>query len=628
MQRYSEARAVIYMQVKRHISISFVVGSVLVLSGCFDVNRKQHTLFDHIKTAIYICPDESGYAQIAQHYDLSLGGVDVRETNPDNRYMRYALYSTMTEFSAKADALRAYCAAQDLDIEQMYVHVRNDAVVELADFYTKKPELRVVCGWDPANDLNADGHVDAAEFVVRSNAEASARFPYESRVPIYYWDNDVNGGDFVLNMSSAAVVDFLIEFIAGETNGSDGVILDTLKSVFPQRQVLGNLLEYPGGKDAVDARWRSDMQTSLRRVRYAVFPKRIIGNNWYADPFIVHGRLVENWKDIGSTIDNFMRSPTGSANPEDLSTVAALDAADIAQVLQFNLYGDELLGVEPQDREREKMFGLAAYYLFHGDHTYFALGNHGKYGRTYEHWFDAIAFDIGKPRGDWFFWDAPSQDDSLVFNGQFEIDQDKDAKPDGWNICEPMVLDQRHAAEGACAVKIDSQVDINNVNAQEVTLEPHAEYTLTAWIKTEGVTGKGAQVYAYGTGDPEGTPYMVVLGTASWQLYRKTFTTGADPSAATVNFRLKGSGRAWFDDIRLTRDRNCEVLARRFEKALVLVRPRSTEDVGFDDTTAQAVELDGAYRVLQFDGNVGEVVERVNLRYGEAAILIVVSDEM
>ncbi|WP_152558506.1 hypothetical protein [Endozoicomonas numazuensis] len=42
--------------------------------------------------------------------------------------------------------------------------------------------VRRIPGWDPANDLNGDGYIDDVEFGQRSNAFASARFEWESRV--------------------------------------------------------------------------------------------------------------------------------------------------------------------------------------------------------------------------------------------------------------------------------------------------------------------------------------------------------------------------------------------------------------------------------------------------------------
>ena len=94
---------------------------------------------------------------------------------------------------------------------------------------------------------------------------------------------------------------------------------------------------------------------------------------------------------------------------------------------------------------------------------------------------------------------------------------------------------------------------INNINRQYVDLKPHTTYTLSAWVKTENVTSEGAQVYPYDYGgviDP--SKWIRVVGTTGWSYYSMQFTTGADPSKARINFRLKhATGSAWFDDIRL-----------------------------------------------------------------------------
>ncbi|MCD6362120.1 MAG: hypothetical protein J7M38_14780, partial [Armatimonadetes bacterium] len=83
------------------------------------------------------------------------------------------------------------------------------------------------------------------------------------------------------------------------------------------------------------------------------------------------------------------------------------------------------------------------------------------------------------------------------------------------------------------------------------------------------------------------------------------------------------TGTAWFDDLRLTEGADADVViyARRFSKALVLVRP-SEPALGWGDDTAVEYELDGRYRPLDAGGELGEPVTSITLRLGEAAILI------
>jgi hypothetical protein len=51
------------------------------------------------------------------------------------------------------------------------------------------------------------------------------------------------------------------------------------------------------------------------------------------------------------------------------------------------------------------------------------------------------------------------------------------------------------------------------------------------------------------------------------------------------------------------------------------VRP-SAPAIGWGDDTAIGHDLEGTYRPLQPDGTLGEPLQRISLRLGEAAILI------
>jgi hypothetical protein len=149
-------------------------------------------------------------------------------------------------------------------------------------------------------------------------------------------------------------------------------------------------------------------------------------------------------------------------------------------------------------------------------------------------------------------YDLPPPDNLLV-NGSFEYDSDGDNNPDDWIISEPVERDSTESVDGQYSAKIDSTVVINNINRQYVDLKPNTTYTLSAWIKTENVTWEGAQVYPYDyDGVIDASKWIRVEGTTDWTSYSMQFSTGADPSKARINFRLKhATGTAWFDDINL-----------------------------------------------------------------------------
>lgn len=98
-----------------------------------------------------------------------------------------------------------------------------------------------------------------------------------------------------------------------------------------------------------------------------------------------------------------------------------------------------------------------------------------------------------------------------------------------------------------------------NKDASRAAVLPNTTYTLTGWVKTNGVTapaGEGAY-YAIGFADNAGnwlgvsTYTNVVTGTQGWNLVSVTVTSPANAASATVSARLNGAGTAWFDDVTL-----------------------------------------------------------------------------
>jgi hypothetical protein len=152
-------------------------------------------------------------------------------------------------------------------------------------------------------------------------------------------------------------------------------------------------------------------------------------------------------------------------------------------------------------------------------------------------------------------------------------------------------------------------------------LEPYTNYTLSGWIKTENVTGHGAQIYPYEFNDlQESESWIVVKGNTDWTFYSMTFTTGSDIEGR-VNYRIKhGTGTAWFDDFHLTV--GCydkyTVFARDFQNATVLLK--TPFNVG--DNTTTAYDLDGNYRPLKANGTLDTPGNTIELMGGEGVVLV------
>lgn len=411
-------------------------------------------------------------------------------------------------------------------------------------------------------------------------------------------------------------------FEASQTARYDGLFLDTLTEQ-PATQGNTEILEYPDvGQYAVDIRaLLSALMTSL--------PSGTIlaGNGWYSEPFIITGTEYEGWARILSSI-----------NTRKLDEITELDNQGIMQLIQYNPIYHETANpnrpdmyVEGVTLAQDQLYGLALYYLVHGQNTYFGYGCHGNYDLDMERWFDAVEYDVGQPLGPYTVLEEADSGytevtENILVNGDFELDADQDGNPDAWLIWEPVELDGQIQHDGAYSAKIHSETEINNINKQYVQLEPDTAYTLSGWIKTADVTG-GAQIYPYEFDDctacQGGGAWIAVTGTTDWTFYRRVFVTGSDVEGR-INFRIYGTGTAWFDDIHLAEGvhGNGPIFAREFENALVLL---SQFEMGADATVVY--DLDGVCRRLDADGTLGPPLGMAAFRRGEGVIFAKVPPE-
>lgn len=567
---------------------------------------------------------------MASRYDVSFQSAP-DALRPEYIGLRYCLMATMVIPSEKHDDLAAWCAQQGLsdgDVpEAMFCHFREDTPVTLhvgAERAENPRETRTVSGWDPANDRNGDGVVDDAEAANLANPRAHARRMSEARIPIYYWGPPRD--DYVMNIGHPDYQRYLAErYMPNQlAGGFDGFFVDTTPTDVPGPGRGAVVLEYPRGPGDADA-WMRDMQMAMARVKLALPDSVLTANGWNATPFVLDGMEAENWLRIGTE---------ASALEARLRTAIDLDARGKLQLLQYNpifVEGLSEFGQRvPIDVERDALFGLATYYLCAGERTYYGYGGH-PYARATEWYFPALEYEVGAPLGGYerivlAADEGAAAGENLLPQGDFEADEDGDGKPDGWAIVEPLALDEEVVHSGRRSVRIDSaDITTNTLNKGWVTLRPNTTYTLSGWMKTREITGgQGAQIYRYDFEGAQGGGISIVMfGTNDWTPVRQVFRTGDDPEGR-VTFRIYGStGTAWFDDLRIVEGACAEqlLLARRFERALVLVRP-AVPALGWGDDTALEYAPGGSYRPLGYDGVLGPATETIRLRLGEAAILV------
>ena len=506
----------------------------------------------------------------------------------------------------------------------MFSHFRTDRTVTLhvgAERASNPREARPCPGWDPRNDRNGDGKVDDEEAKQLVNPDALAREMKQARIPIYFWGPPRD--DYVMNVGHPEYQRFLAEvYCPGRLEGVDGLYIDTTPPDVAGAGRSADVLEFPRPPEDPH-QWLHAMQMMLAKIKVQLPDNPITANGWNARPFVIDGRESEGWLRAGVSVSQYEKT---------LAETEALDRRGKIQMIQYNPIFDEDLSEfgrkVPISHDRDAIFGLATYYLVHGDFTYYAFGQH-PYRKVENQWPKAAAVDIGAPTGPRYVLAQSEpmkvvEGDNLLPNGDFELDENGDLNPDEWVIAEPVELDAEVKHSGRYSARITSDTrKINNFNKGYVTLKPNTAYTIYCWIKTEGLVGNpGAQVYPYEFDGAGGGGMITVTGTTDWKQYSIGFATADDPEGR-INFRMYGAtGTVWFDDIVLVEggETPWKVFAREYTRALVLTKPSCSGK--WDASTATEHKLPGAFRPLLADGSLGEPLTTISLRSGEGAILL------
>jgi putative membrane-bound dehydrogenase-like protein len=134
--------------------------------------------------------------------------------------------------------------------------------------------------------------------------------------------------------------------------------------------------------------------------------------------------------------------------------------------------------------------------------------------------------------------------------------------------------------------------------SQAVSVEPDTNYRLSAWIKTENVTG--AQGALLNVHELQGTVTVrtpAVTGTKDWTRVETTFNTG-DHTRLTINCLFGGWGRstgtAWFDDVELVASGAGAVLPGALGTAVRIVTGHYAARVPVESVVPTLLALNGA----------------------------------
>jgi hypothetical protein len=246
-------------------------------------------------------------------------------------------------------------------------------------------QFGVIPAFDAAADRDRDGYLIAAEYAAR-RAGFDARFAYESRLFYPHYGQM----RFVTNPSGDGVRDWAADyqrrFLAGIPL-ADGLFMDNSGGRAPTDGAA--LVE------STDT-YAFDYAAVLGAVNRAITPRWVLANTSGGGSDA--DRVV---RQVPGTIEEFALRPLTHtwAQFQDL-------ANDVARRLSLNdppnyLVLDSLsAGGSPTD-PRTRMAALADYYLVSdAQATFFmAWGGEEPASAWSRHWWDAIAFNIGKPKG-------------------------------------------------------------------------------------------------------------------------------------------------------------------------------------------------------------------------------------
>jgi hypothetical protein len=240
--------------------------------------------------------------------------------------------------------------------------------------------------FDKAADLNKDGYLNDAEYAQRQSG-FDARFVYESRLFYPYYGQM----RFVTNPTGEGVADWAADYhkrFLAENPLADGLFIDNSggKSPIDGAKVIESTDAYSWNYAAI-----------LSSIKRMVSPKltfaNIAGGGASADQVV---------QQATGSVDEFVLRPMAAtwSQFKDLANTVAkrLDATGSPYLVLDSLSQ----GGSPTD-SRTRMGALAYYYLL-ADPTqtfFMAWGGEEPASAWDRHWWDAIAYDVGQPKGDW-----------------------------------------------------------------------------------------------------------------------------------------------------------------------------------------------------------------------------------
>jgi hypothetical protein len=315
----------------------------------------------------------------ATHFDLLIGTdpklMSAFKARTDAPILEYDNYYCLYVGDDKYRALMNYAAARHLDAESMFLHFAEPTTLAFGDGTRTVPAGSRVpsYGW-----YGSDGDLKRDRARVVMNPRNAGYRAFNS----YYQEQRMN------EKYGNASYDGL--FVDNSTGG--GISVATGKVVSG-----GAVVEYPGSKAERDLAYDSDMIKTFQEVR-SVLAKEANGKKLQVANIANEAKV---WEALFPNVEGVFREYLIQPARQ---TAEALDR-EIHQIQKasdtgvFNIISETVMGKTSTDMPREKITGLAAYYLMSTPNTYLNRqdSNSGDL-QSYE-WFPAVEYDIGLPKG-------------------------------------------------------------------------------------------------------------------------------------------------------------------------------------------------------------------------------------
>jgi peptidoglycan/xylan/chitin deacetylase (PgdA/CDA1 family) len=122
-----------------------------------------------------------------------------------------------------------------------------------------------------------------------------------------------------------------------------------------------------------------------------------------------------------------------------------------------------------------------------------------------------------------------------------------------------ILIDAATGHDAAGSARLDASASGVRYLEQRLSLEPNTDYVASAWVKTQNLVGKGAQIAQVGAAGAKLLAPVLdasgagLYGTNDWTYVEGSFTSGPVGTAlgnAELWLQVEGSsGTAWFDDV-------------------------------------------------------------------------------